>query len=261
MKKTKSILRRILFLPCSIAMVLILFNPVEAKDATKRLEERVAQLEALLEKKIAEYDKEIAKAKHETARVQAAIEIQSVMGRYAFYYSAQKFDMIKSLWSKKEDASFDRILGIELVNEEGHKFGRQQVGMFRIHALSTPVVEVAADGLTARATWISPGVDTNPTLDGKVTANWCWIKYGADFIKEDGQWKIWHLSAYGLFNTDYYTSWADKKVGPLRRTFPDGTTSKRDDWNYAKDRLPVLDAVPPLPYKTWEEVGNGYRTW
>jgi hypothetical protein len=123
------------------------------------------------------------------------------------------------------------------------------------------VIEVAADGQTARAVFFSPGVDTNPREGGTVTANWCWIKYGTDFIKEDGQWKIWHLSAYGLFNTDYYQSWADKEVGPLRRTFPDGSQSARDDWNYAKDRLPVLDPVPPEPYNTWDDVANGYRTW
>ena len=254
MKKTEIILRRVFPLMCSIAILLILYNPLAAQEAERNLEQRIAQLEALLEKKTAEYDREIARA-------QAAVEIQSVMGRYAFYYSAQRFELIKSLWSKKEDATFDRILGLEFVNKEGHQFGRQQVGLFRIHALSTPVVEVAADGLTARATWISPGVDTNPRENGEVTANWCWIKYGGDFIKEDGEWKIWHLSAYGLFNTDYYTSWADKEVGPLRRTFPDGSTSARDDWNYAKDRLPVLEPVPPQPYNTWDEVDPGYRTW
>jgi hypothetical protein len=71
-------------------MVLILYKYMEAmgsKKGNKSLEERVAQLETLLEKKTAEYDLEIARA-------QAAIEIQSVMGRYSFYYTAKRFDLI-----------------------------------------------------------------------------------------------------------------------------------------------------------------------
>jgi len=37
---------------------------------------------------------------------------------------------------------------------------------------------------------------------------------------------------------------------------------ERNDWTYAKDRLPELEPVPPLPYNTWDDLGtNGYRTW
>jgi hypothetical protein len=258
MKRYKTVAKIILYL---VLTTLLFSSPLLAMGSNADLEERVARLEALLEEKTARYDRELAEARLEIERAQAAVEIQSVLGRYAFYYSAQRFELIKELWSEKEDATFDRILGIEMVNEEGHQFGTQTVGLFRIHTLTTPVIEVAADGQTARAIFFSPGVDTNPRQDGTVTASWCWIKYGADFIREGGKWKIWHLSAYGLFNSDYYTSWADKEVGPLRRTFPDGSQSARDDWNYAKDRLPVLEPVPPEPYETWEDVGNGYRTW
>jgi hypothetical protein len=249
---------------CSIAVVFIMYKSLGAmgsKEGNRGLEARVVQLETLLEQKTAEYDLEIARA-------QAAVEIQSVMGRYAFYYSAQRFDLIKSLWSKQEDATNDVGVAL-LINKGGAYFSPQTVGLFRIHALTTPVVTVAADGLTARASWISPGISTEVDKEGKGIAKWCWIKYGVDFIKEDGQWKFWHLTAYGLFEADYYKSWADAEPMPLKRTRPvprgigEGgyVPTDREDWTYAKDRTPVLDCVPPLPYNTWDDVGPGYRTW
>jgi hypothetical protein len=34
------------------------------------------------------------------------------------------------------------------------------------------------------------------------------MKYGADFKKEEGRWKIWHMHVYGLFMAPYDRSWA-----------------------------------------------------
>lgn len=231
------------------------------------LEERVVHLEALLEKKIKEYDLQIA-------RNRAATEIQTVLGRYSFYYTAQKFNECAKLWARRKDSSADLGFGVfegydsicRLYNEDSPL----PLGLFRIHALTTPAIEVAEDGLTARGVWISPGIDTNPEAnpeDGKVACYWCWIKYGADFIKENDKWYIWHLIAYGLFHTDYYTSWGDMPPKPLMRDpdtddlapknspgpVPDRPTI-RHDWTYAVDRRPELDPVPPLPYETWEKI-------
>ena len=31
-------------------------------------------------------------------------------------------------------------------------------------------------------------------VDGRrVWAHWCWCKYGVDFLKQDGEWRIWHF--------------------------------------------------------------------
>ncbi len=58
-----------------------------------------------------------------------------------------------------------------------------------IHTLTTPVIQVARDGQTARAVWMCPG------LEGTTLT---WIKYGCDFKIQDGRWKIWHLHVYGI---------------------------------------------------------------
>lgn len=227
-----------------------------------------------IEARIAQLEKTLEAALLEAERAKAATQVQSVIGRYAFYYAAQRHDLIKELWSKREDASMDIMGGATLVNKEvpdSDKAHAATPGLFRVHALSTPVVEIAQDCNTARGTWISPGLDTD-VKDGKAASSWCWIKYGVDFIKEDGTWKLWHLSSYGLFHTDYYTSWGDSEPKPLIRKlgFAPGSIEtrsnfipvERNDWTYAADRIPELDPVPPLPYESWSDIENdGYRTW
>src|ERR1035438_7351015 len=70
-------------------------------------------------------------------------------------------------------------------------------GEYVMHTQETPVIEVASDGKTAKGLWYSIGqaVRGSVAADGKtsVTTGWMWEKYGVDFIKEDGKWKIWHL--------------------------------------------------------------------
>ena len=65
-------------------------------------------------------------------------------------------------------------------------------GNMNLHTLTTPVIEVADDGKTAKGLWISPGVECPrvPLFGGEHQAAWCWIKYGVDFAKEDGKWKV-----------------------------------------------------------------------
>lgn len=59
--------------------------------------------------------------------------------------------------------------------------------------LSTALVEIAGDGKTAQGLWYSIGQRTDPNGDGTATAHWVCGKIGADFMKEDGIWKIWRV--------------------------------------------------------------------
>ena len=130
------------------------------------IEERIELLESKLEAVTLEAE-----------RAKAAVEIQSIMGRYEFYYMAQRQDLMGDLWSKRADASMDIMGGAKLVNqplrpeeiEAEPQAESHATGTFRVHALSTPVVEVAADCMTARACWISPGFDTD-VRDGKTNS-------------------------------------------------------------------------------------------
>ena len=84
-------------------------------------------------------------------------------------------------------------------------------GAVFFHHLDTPIIEVAADGKTARGAWWSPGHETFPRGDREPGqgAIWAWSKYGADFIKEDDGWKIWRMRIYPMFKTPVGTSWTE----------------------------------------------------
>lgn len=66
-----------------------------------------------------------------------------------------------------------------------------------MHTQETPVIEVAGDGKTAKMICYSIGLAVRGSVDesGKTSigTGWMWEKYAVDFIKEDGEWKIWHL--------------------------------------------------------------------
>ena len=74
------------------------------------------------------------------------------------------------------------------------------IGSLVIHALTAPYIEVAGDGKTAQGLWYSPGA-VGGVHPGRADGMKKYEKYGVDFIKEDGAWKIWHL----FIGTDFAT--------------------------------------------------------
>ena len=61
-----------------------------------------------------------------------------------------------------------------------------------LHAVSTPLIEVAEDLKTAKGMFYSPGYVTTIEANGTPYARWVMQRYAVDFIYEDS-WKIWHL--------------------------------------------------------------------
>lgn len=66
------------------------------------------------------------------------------------------------------------------------------VGPFRAEPLTSFYMQEAEDMQTAKAIWMVEGSITDITEKGPIT-NWSWGYYAADFIKEDGQMKLWHV--------------------------------------------------------------------
>lgn len=58
--------------------------------------------------------------------------------------------------------------------------------------MSTPVVEIAEDGATAKGIWYARGTSCRITEQGPV-AYWILGVYACDFVRENGAWKIWHM--------------------------------------------------------------------
>lgn len=221
-----------------------------------------------------DYEKEITQLKFELDRAKAVNECNNIMGKYVFYMKACTFHMIAPLFARRDDSRVEMAWGVY----DGHEgvtrcysymhaetLPPPHHGMLYIHPLTTSVIEVAADGQTARATYISPGAE-GFVEDGKGEAYWCWIKYGVEFIKVDGKWYLWHLSTYGTFMCDFYKSFAEENHHPAQINTVDDYPPKwkpdrpvtHHDWQYATDVPPELDPAPPLPYETFADIGYGY---
>jgi ketosteroid isomerase-like protein len=202
------------------------------------------------------------------ARLDAVRQVQNVMGRYSFWHTANMHAECADLFALKTPGTRAEMMwgvysgagGIRRLYEGWHRaLGPEaDVGAMHMHTLTTPVIEVAGDGQTARAVWVSPG---HETIDGH--ANWAWCKYACDFTVEDGEWKIWHLHVYGIFFTPYDQPWTapgdDAAVVDPPFTPPELAADRPPTtrWMYTPDAVYVNEPAPPAPYDTFDE-GESY---
>jgi hypothetical protein len=129
-------------------------------------------------------------------------------------------------------------------------------GALHVHSMLTPVIEIAADGNTARGVWDSFGPNI---ANANEIGDWLWLKYGVDFVKEAGQWKIWHLQAYAIFSTPYdksITQSARERAGANDRAGrpgpPDASwTGPKEMWVYDGKTAPRGPKIPE-PYCSFD---------
>ena len=63
-----------------------------------------------------------------------------------------------------------------------------------VHTLASPIIEVSADGMSAKGVWYTPGFALrHDYINGTANVTWMWEKYGGDFIYEDGEWRFLRL--------------------------------------------------------------------
>lgn len=162
--------------------------------------------------------------------------VQNLMGKYSNYYLLLKEkDIFADFWSKEADVclglndgyykgaeaikgyydAYARMIGEksklmqELFPEKlGGLSGEEIYGVGQIEyiPLTSPLVEIAADGKTAKGIWMSQGCMMDITKSGPV-GYWKLSCIAADLIKEDGQWKVWHLLMLDEINTRQGQSW------------------------------------------------------
>ncbi|WP_120429727.1 nuclear transport factor 2 family protein [Acinetobacter baylyi] len=199
-------------------------------------------------------------------RLESYNQVKNVMGSFVYLLNATHFNEIPNLfaldqkdvrsemaWGVYEGASsIKRLYTKEVAQPEQVNEGK---GQLNVYNLTTPVIEVAKDLKTAKGVWIVPSVNTGYYTSDKITANWGYTKYAADFINVNGEWKIWHLHQYGIFMTPYEKSWMQPRVKPKAGEKPPSFISFNPDhpstthWNYSSESKPELVPVPPKPYE------------
>jgi hypothetical protein len=221
--------------------------------------------------------------------------VENVFNRYMHYHNAYEDDrIIDELWVKPgtegirsrynnvgEYSTYDSVTAY-------HRGRPKPVGKLLFHYTTTPVVEVSADGTTAKGIWIMAGLESglmDPEIakdvppyvfsggdvDGKpVWAHWVWCKYGVDFLRQDGEWRIWHFRCYEVarapFNRDWISfaddnqhshdsqlAWFGDDGQPVFLPPVDGPIVTDAYAPYANDTAQTLAPEPPRPYDTFED--------
>jgi hypothetical protein len=236
----------------------------DAFMSSNNLSETVANLQKEVEQ-LTETNREML---HEMERLRAVNEIRNLINKLQFLHTANLNDEVARLFARK-DPDVRLYFGDQgyWVGPEGpEKAGKimdgiggagPQPGMLALHLMANPVIQVAGDCRTARATFVASGIVANKNRQtGEPTAMWEWNRYGDDFIKEDGEWKIWHHHVYPLFNVGWDEKWADQfNKSPMSMPMPDDL--KPDcpptpaDVHYRPDAALPYVPVPPEPYDTW----------
>lgn len=169
------------------------------------------------------------------------------------YYAAvhERNALVASLLQKK----FPEELGGKTPEEI---FG---IGTFRDFPVADPVIEIAADGQTAKGLWYCWGSHAEVTQSGP-SASWTWGYYAADFVREDDQWKIWHLEITNDVDARCGTSWghpaepmpALAEFAPLGEfRMPPYTVEKVVRAPYSATRPLTPSPRIPEPYETFAD--------
>lgn len=209
-------------------------------------------------------------------KLEAVHAVENLVGRYEFLHTANlhrrcldlfaldtpgvKIEMDWGVFEGREGVE-RFFLGYHGRHDADNPDARLE-GDMHMHTQTTPVIEVADDLQTARGVWISPGHETLPfNPDGGYKGFWIWLKYGWDFVREDGAWKIWHMHTYNNFICPYDKSWVDMDPMPPRRELPadkgpDRYLPQPPPWTYAVDRAQVNEPAPPQPYSTFDEASS-----
>jgi hypothetical protein len=241
-----------------------------SQGGSKSIEERIASLE------------------HEIMRLQAVNEIQNLMGRYEAIHMGEYVQKTWELYARHtpntwmDVADWGIFVGIDSIKrswtqgtigvvgpvtpgdpgsskqpqgaQTGPPPGAGQTGAsnqpqglgknLAEHPLTTPVIQVAKDGKTAKALWWSPGMERG---------GWAYGKYAVDFVKEDGEWRIWHLKWFRIFITPFNQSYTESKdpvaAGDRKPDKPVRYHKPFNSDNWTGEPMPPA----PKPYDTWTE--------
>ncbi len=255
----------------------------------------MASAEPTADARIAALEGRLAALTLQAQRSHDRAAVENLFGRYMTLHNAFRDPEIVGLWVRKGTpdvraqysnngvyTNWDNIMSY-------HAQRPNPPGKLIYHFLASPIIEVAADGKTAKGMWLRSGLEsglTSPeaakgapdfmyektvTVDGKkVWMHTVYAKYGVDFIKQDGQWKIWHFHCFEVARAPFGMGWipfaaaaqdspfADDLMyfgedgKPVMMPRPDGPATIRHT-PYRTDKGQTLDLKPPVPYRTFAE--------
>lgn len=141
-------------------------------------------------------------------------EINNLMSAHSWYHAYLRNDLeLENIWVSRDGEyaetamwgqqsgywlGMDKIWDMYGDSSKGNMPGPQ--GGFVWHTITTSVVEIAEDRQTAKGIWYTPGIVAEYLEDGSNNSTWMWEKYGVEFVRENGEWKVWKMKVYTDFS-------------------------------------------------------------
>ena len=114
--------------------------------------------------------------------------------------------------------------------------------------LSTSIVRIAKDGRSAKGIWYSIGQQTDLQPDGTAKGQWQYNKICADFVKEGGKFKIYHIVCANDQNYQAGTAYeADTYIDPKNDMMAVEFGTPTIPMNVHDNTYNWADNYPPMP--------------
>jgi hypothetical protein len=199
--------------------------------------------------------KRLADLELEVARHAAARAVQNLMGAYTVNFSPKYMHRALDFYAlDRPDVSVeigDRGVYVgeaALRKLFSDQFAMSLKGNMLIHYLATPMIEVSADGESARGVWRSPGIEAVvPPGGDKPAPLWSFGSYAVDFIKCANVWKILHLHWFRIIKCSYEKAWVEDLSMAHTGKLPDSPDLKPTTYHNPYTPDWVQEPVPPCP--------------
>ncbi|WP_430388171.1 nuclear transport factor 2 family protein [Blastomonas fulva] len=246
------------------------------------------------DQRIAALESELAGLRKLATSAQDRARVENLFSQYMYLHNAFRDTDIIPLWAKKGTpdvraqysnlgvyTQWDKIMSYH----QGRPAPR---GKLVSHFVTTPMIEIAGDGQTAKGLWIVNGIESGladpehakgmpdwmfekEMVNGKkVWMHNVYLKYGVDFIKQDGEWKIWHFHCFEVARAPYGIGWIPFAAAAQDDAFNFDLMYIGDDGKpvfmppvdgpatvlnntYRTDSSQKLEARPPEPFQTFSE--------
>ena len=162
-------------------------------------------------------------------RAADSCELERVLATHNYLHAASRsIEEWTTVWSKRDDTSwahsFGRMRGFASIwMGSVVDYDQQCIDNYRtvaknypevagmdyrplynnaMHTLTNGIIEVADDGESARASYLTPGLLYSFLNDDKKPwGAMLWERYGMDFVKENGEWKFCTIRSARIFLT------------------------------------------------------------
>jgi hypothetical protein len=186
------------------------------------------------------------------------LEIWKLQSRYAHLYYIGKRSEVPALFARKttgvnmeiEDSGVYE--GIESITRFWNTvFSDNKIGPghLAIHMTVNPVIEINRGRTKARGLWHSHGFCSFVGA-GSFKQFLCLGKYDMEYVKEDGQWKIFKFAYRQAFMCPYEKGWVEEPVAASLAASPENRPDKPTTFYtpYNRHQINIMEPPPPEPY-------------